>query len=292
MEPFELDNVDFLRVDGNDGDDQIVNNTSIIGVMNGLAGSDLILGGFGQDLITGGSGVDFIFGRSGNDVLLVDQDLGNDSPFVVAGEIIDGDSEDAIPSGDVCIQFDVDQVRDCELLADGGGIKDVLTWLRAIIVDPGEIQFDPLSPVFDPFLPAFPQPTPVLSVTEPSKLPFSASLDTGASPRSSIDSSTGTFAGSDPMDTNRDGRVSPADVLFVINRLASSDIAAEGLFQSDKWWVRETSDVDQDGIVRPLDALLVINYLATRKTKVSSFTDAPDSELEGESVDRVIGELF
>ena len=288
LEPFELENVDFARVDAGAGDDQVVNNTSITSVLNGLEDSDLIVGGFGQDLITGGAGVDFIFGRAGNDVLLVDQDLGNDSPFIEAGEIIDGDTEDAIPNGDVCVQFDADAVRNCELLGDGGGIKDVLTWLRGIIVDPSEIRFTPLSPVFDAFVPAFPDPVEILAVTEPSKLPFSASL-AATSPRAN-DATDQYFATYDPRDTNRDGRIGISDALFVINRLAAAD-SSEGLIKHVKWWIRETADVDNDGYIRVRDALLVINHLATPTGKLGSGEETPES-LSMETIDEVDVRLF
>ena len=51
-------------------------------------------------------------------------------------------------------------------------------------------------------------------------------------------------------DTNRDGRISPMDVLRIINALNSSN------FESD-----EELDVNLDGNVTPLDILIVINYL-------------------------------
>ena len=54
-----------------------------------------------------------------------------------------------------------------------------------------------------------------------------------------------------PMDVNRDGAVTPLDVLLIINYLnkARGDENEYAL------------DVSQDGYISPLDALMVINYL-------------------------------
>ena len=283
-EPFEVAGVEFLRIEGGDGDDQLVNRTVVTSVIDALGGSDTVLGGSGQDLLTGGDGIDFLFGRGGNDVLFTDQDLGNDTSLVDDGEIIDGGSETSIPTGDVCVQLGLDQIRNCELLSDGGGVKDVLTWLRAIIVAPGEIAFQPLHPTLDPFVPAFPSPVAPLGVTEPSKLPFAipdaaSSNNSARRPAQSVnvdswlDAVVSLMDAADPMDANRDGRISPADALFVINRLATLHLSAASELLWSERLAQTLADVNRNGSIEPRDALQVINYLAKTDTSQTSATE-------------------
>lgn len=311
-EPFEVGNVSFLRIEGGAGDDQLVNRTAVTSVINGLGGSDTMLGGSGQDLLTGGAGVDFLFGRGGNDVLFTDQDLGNDTPLIDDGEIIDGGSETSIPTGDVCIQLGLDQIRNCEVVSDGGGDKDVLTWLRAILVDPGEIAFQPLNPVLDPFVPAFPVPVAALGVTEPSKLPLSMLdsddpisdpsnlLNAAAITRSSVsaapfawtDSIVTLMASADPMDTNRDGKVSPADALFVINRLALLQPTAESEMDWREQMFRYSADVNRNGTIEPRDALKVINHLSKTDTSKSILLGKPVASEQSEGWGQAVDQIF
>lgn len=296
VEPFEVAGVEFLRIEGGDGDDQLVNRTSVTSVIDALDGSDTVLGGSGPDLLTGGAGVDFLFGRGGNDVLFTDQDLGDDTPLITAGEIIDGGTETSIPPGDVCVQLDLDQIRNCEVLGDGGGIKDVLTWLRAIIVAPDSIGFQPLSPVLDPFIPAFPSPASLLAVTEPSKLPLPSPppsplpnpapivaegefdsvepISDSTTVYSWMDSIASLLVAADPLDVNRDGRVSPLDALYVINNLAAGQSDVDTGRSWESRLRRATADVNRNGSIEPRDALRVINYLMVKTVTESS----PSSE--------------
>ncbi|MCA9140296.1 MAG: hypothetical protein KDB00_26175, partial [Planctomycetales bacterium] len=314
-EPFEVGGVEYLRIEGNAGDDQLVNRTSITSVINGLGGSDTMLGGSGQDLLTGGAGIDFLFGRGGNDVLFTDQDLGNDTPLIEDDEIIDGGSETSIPTGDVCVQLGLDEIRNCELLSDGGGNKDVLTWLRAILVDPGEIAFLPLHPVLDPFVPAFPIPVAELGVTEPSKLPLSAldsndpvdllaggeseappvdPVDNGATsaPYAWTDSIIQLMSSADPMDTNRDGKVSPLDALFVINQLALQRPSAESKLAWTQQMLRYSADVNRNGTIEPRDALNVINYLSKTDMSKSASAEQPFAAAQSEGWAQSVDHIF
>ncbi len=63
-----------------------------------------------------------------------------------------------------------------------------------------------------------------------------------------------------PGDTNGDGRITPLDVLLIIN-----DLNAFGSRQVARPPIREGVflDVNHDGVITPLDALLIINYLNT-----------------------------
>ncbi|OYP31134.1 dockerin type I domain-containing protein [Rhodopirellula sp. MGV] len=262
--PLEVSQVEFLRYSGGDGDDQLVNRTSVTSVIDGLDGSDIMIGGAGQDLLTGGAGVDYLFAADGDDVLFSDQELGQNVPVITDDEVLNGGS--ASSGGDVCVQHGADDIADCEVVGDGGGRKDVLTWLRAIFVDPDDIQFSDnfnfLNERLKPFFPAFPEPVAAIAVTEPSRLPF-ASLGSG-------DEDTTVEVPADFMDTNNDGTVSPSDALFVINQLAMMQVANGESTQGNL-----AADVNQDGVVDVRDALKVINYLAlTRANKGSAEGEA------------------
>ncbi|MDM4018092.1 dockerin type I domain-containing protein [Roseiconus lacunae] len=281
-EPMEISGVEFIRIAGEQGDDQLVNRTAVMSVIDGLAGNDIMFGGSGQDLLTGGSGVDLLYARDGNDILFSDQDLGSNTPDISDGEILDGGSENVIPLGDICIQHGADQIRTCEVVGDGGGEKDVLTWLRAIFIDPDVISFDPLHPALTPFLPAFPNPVPLLAVTEPSKLPLGA-LASEDFPTTPEDLSVA-------MDVNRDGAISPLDALSVINTLA---IMQAG--EAEPVEYRSAADVNGNGIVEPRDALMLINYLAVAKSQSEgSATASTNSDSDSwawlDSVDHIFGE--
>ncbi|MEO1615149.1 MAG: dockerin type I domain-containing protein [Planctomycetota bacterium] len=282
-EAIETANLEFLRIDSGAGDDQVVNRTNLTSVIDTLDGDDIVLGGTGQDLLTGGDGVDSLFGREGNDVLFTDQVLGSNAVTVDDGEIIDGGVEDSIPPGDTCVQFGLDSIRNCEIVGDGGGIKDVLTWLRGVFIDPRDVTFTPLSPVLDPFVPAFPAPAETLLVTEPSKLPMAAGLfsaprasgkDNGTAPsrdeKSQSAQATESWVslaverfGADPMDVNRDGRITPADALYVINLLGRGG-QSEDASDSDtrRRMLSGVPDANRDNLVTARDALVVINRLA------------------------------
>jgi hypothetical protein len=71
-----------------------------------------------------------------------------------------------------------------------------------------------------------------------------------------LDESSPTHAASTPLDTNRDGLVTPLDALLVINALnrISANVSQRDLAIAQM-------DVNGDGYLSPLDALLVINRL-------------------------------
>ncbi|MCC9603064.1 dockerin type I domain-containing protein [Stieleria sp. JC731] len=259
-EPLEISGVEFIRVEGGDGDDQLVNRTSVISVMDGLGGNDIMFGGSGQDLLTGGSGVDFLYARGGNDILFTDQDLGSNAEETTDGEIIDGGSEAFIPLGDVCIQHGTDQIRNCEVVGDGGGEKDVITWLRAIFIDPNVISFSPLHPSLTPFAPAFPNPVAALAVTEPSKLPLAPSPGSTSPP-----SEEDPVILANSTDVNGDGTVSPTDALVVINLLSIGQSGESSLYETNP-----SADVNGNGTIEPRDALMVINYLSVAEALSSA----------------------
>ena len=62
------------------------------------------------------------------------------------------------------------------------------------------------------------------------------------------------FTDLQPLDVNRDGFVSPLDVLVIINQLNLLEARTALVFHNQY-------DVNQDGFLSPIDALLVINYL-------------------------------
>ena len=85
---FDLDDVDWIYFEGNDGDDTLVNLAAIpteahggfgddrleggdaSDTLLGDAGRDVLLGFGGRDVLEGGSGHDSLYGGTGNDTLL------------------------------------------------------------------------------------------------------------------------------------------------------------------------------------------------------------------------------
>ncbi|QDV81290.1 dockerin type I domain-containing protein [Planctomycetes bacterium TBK1r] len=255
LEPFGIANVELVRIDGNGGDDQISTQTPTLGTLNGGEGSDTLYGGFNQDLLTGGPGVDFLFGGAGNDVLISDQDFGSDTPLITDGEVLNGGSETSLTPGDVCVQLGVDNIISCEAFEDGGGIKDVLTWLRGVILPAGSVNFaDPNNPFLLPFVPVRPNPAPLLAVTELSQIPSLVANTNNSQPKTR-------HQDFDPADVNQDGLVSARDALIIINhvaRMQNSDASGEQLLSA----ANRSMDVNGNGAIEPSDALMVINELA------------------------------
>lgn len=142
--PFEIANVEALRVQGGDGDDTIVNNTAAFTLLEGQGGNDTIIGGPQADVIYGGGGVDRLYGLDGGDFLFPDHDFNGtvngvltiaDGDFSAGGNplIFPGDS--AIPLNNPGVPAaNLDTVCGIETLIDGGAQKDVLTWLNAQIL--------------------------------------------------------------------------------------------------------------------------------------------------------------
>src|SRR5262245_28567071 len=69
QDSFNTADVDSLLVDGQDGNDIIVNNTSLKSTLLGGAGDDIILGGKGDDFVLAGEGNDFVMAGEGNDTV-------------------------------------------------------------------------------------------------------------------------------------------------------------------------------------------------------------------------------
>lgn len=253
LEPIEIDAVEGLRADGGGGNDQIGNLSVATAVLNGQAGNDDILGGDGRDLLTGGEGLDQMFGGGDDDFLFSDQNLGDQSVLLSDSEILNGGGQATASPGDVCVQFGADFIRDCETIGDGGGEKDVLSWLRGIFVDPNSISTNPLaSTALIDFKGLSGTPKTLASVTEPSQIPFNAApttlaITTPPSPE---------YA---PTDVNRDGVISPHDALLVINFLAKSQAAG---VSGEQLLANAALDVNRNGTVEPRDALMVVNQLA------------------------------
>ena len=256
--PFEIDSVEQLRIDGNGGDDQISTQTATLGTLNGGDGNDAILGGSAQDLLTGGAGVDFLYGSFGEDVLITDQDFGSNAQLITDGEVLNGGAQD-----DVCIQLGLDDIILCEVVGDGGGRKDVLTWLRGIFIDP---QIDLENPngenadLLIPFEPVKPDPVALDSVSEPSQVPYALNASNGGNavihPRPIIQ-----LPRFEATDVNQDGLISVRDALVVINYLGSQQFASSAgaeLSRADR-----SKDVNGNGVIEPLDALMVINRIAS-----------------------------
>ena len=279
--PFEIDDVEFVRVDGFGGDDQIVNKTSAQGVLNGGDGNDILVGGSDSDLITGGAGIDAVFGCEGNDILLPDHHFGDNAPdplIATDGELIDGGPEDSLSPGDVAIQLGEDFVNDIESLGDGGGLKNALTWIRAIFIPLGSITFDGTSSLVEAFGRALTDPPGLnrdnlFDETDDVVAPVPPQANAATSMLMTIHNDVL------PSDVNGDGNVSALDALVVINQLARDQAGTSG--EGEPSFSYHFPDVNGDGRATALDALLVINTLQRRAT--TSQTRGPEGETESES---------
>lgn len=271
LDPIELENVELIRVDGNGGDDQISTQTPTLGTLNGGGGSDTVAGGNLQDLLTGGAGIDSLFGGAGNDVLISDQDFGSTDITIEGQEILNGGTQPNLMPGDVCMQYGADTVIDCEVLGDGGADKDVLTWLRAILIPLVPFEFDGTDDILIPFEPVSQSPVAAAAVTEPSQIPSSSLATTNASPPLVAVQQPNPEA----VDVNRDGAITALDALVVINHVArmQAGASAEQTLSEDDI----SKDVNGNGTIEPSDALMIINQIA-RNSATSG---------EGESIDDV-----
>ncbi|MEM6468730.1 MAG: dockerin type I domain-containing protein [Planctomycetota bacterium] len=251
IEPFQVSDVEELRVDGGLGNDEISVNTAARTALNGEDGDDDIIGGSGTDLLTGGPGIDRLFGGDGDDVILSDRTIGSTDNFQTDGEILSGGPEDSLSPGDVCIQLGLDQIVNCETIVDGGGIKGVLTWLRGVFVsaEEAEVALDDFDGLETP-------PQSLNAVTEPSQVPSVVPTNNqgGGNPRPTR------------LDVNQSGQVTSLDALQVINYLARMPLpnGEQGGFEVDL-----LKDVNGNGTVEPLDALIVINFLARSQQQPS-----------------------
>jgi Ca2+-binding RTX toxin-like protein len=81
-----------VHVEGGDGNDTIVNDTSLISVLRGGKGNDAIKGGSAADLMEGGLGSDVLEGRGGNDQLYANTKGGTDSDL--ATDVLKGGNGD------------------------------------------------------------------------------------------------------------------------------------------------------------------------------------------------------
>ncbi len=287
LEPIETDNVEFVRIDGLAGDDQISVRHDAKSVINGGEGADDLLGGVAEDALAGGPDVDRLFGRGGNDVLFSDRNFGTDENFDEDGEFLDGGDQSNLNPGDICVQRGVDEVRSCEVLVDGGAVKDVLTWLRAVIVADVTISFDGDNEQLAQFGPIKDPGVPLLETTEHSSL-----SPTGAAPGTGGGTAGGGIGGGEPAtpqrgegevvyDVNRDGYVTALDALRIINRMNAIDASGEsvGVTGSESGTLQD-EDVNADGMISALDALMVINLLNASEAEgepiVSSWSSAVD----------------
>jgi len=126
---FEISDVQFIDMRGEAGNDTLVNNTAVPSQLGGGSGDDVLSGGSARDVLFGGGGVDALFGNDGNDFGFTD--LAVDGSEVFA----DGDLFHGGAGIDQLVQTGaLDLIISAEILCDGGGTKDVLTWLTGVTV--------------------------------------------------------------------------------------------------------------------------------------------------------------
>jgi hypothetical protein len=220
------------------------------------------VGGDNADLLVGGNGVDALFGRGGDDWLFSDLD-GNGVSFPLPGEVLDGGANITAVPGDSAAQSGLDFVSRVETLADGGAVKDVVTWLMARIVS-----------------------SSVLTLQQACTALFNAgcSVCSGGSVQgvSAVSSShNAEFA----YDVNQDKDITPLDALLIINDLnAKGARATDGSGEDPLPTSRYKTDTNNDGYIAPIDVLLVINYLNGREAAINTLGEgeAAAGEAEGE----------
>jgi hypothetical protein len=135
--PFEVNDVEFIKGRGLAGNDDIINDTPARSLLEGNAGNDILVGGPDIDILAGGGGQDYLSSRGGNDFLFADVDLLSTSSGIIIdddaagqGDFVDGGANtDSAAQRGPC-----DRVDNIEgTLIDGGGQKNVITWLQAQI---------------------------------------------------------------------------------------------------------------------------------------------------------------
>jgi Ca2+-binding RTX toxin-like protein len=241
----------------------LVNDTDVRALIAGFGGNDILVGGSNTDLLFGGAGVDALFGRGGNDYLFSDVDPVGTS-YTDDGDLLNGGG-----GTNSAAQVGLDViVRINGTLADGGGTKDVLTWLRARITkDPQALREEAFGVFGCPA--TYVPPVPVMAVT-------CSSCSGGGEPESPLLQNP-----ANPLDVNADGKITPLDALLVINHLnqpKDGEAEASSTSPSTSFY----GDVSGDRVISPIDVLLLINWLNSTRTAVET-GEGEAAEVVGQS---------
>jgi hypothetical protein len=261
--PVEVANVSCLHLWGGTGDDVLVNDTDMRALIAGFGGNDILVGGGDTDLLFGGAGVDALFGRAGDDYLFSDMDPIGTS-YTDDGDLLNGGT-----GMNSAAQVGLDViVRINGTLADGGGTKDVLTWLMARITkNPQALRAEAFGAFGCPA--TYVPPAPVAAVT-------CTSCGGGGEPEGPLLQNP-----DNPLDVNADGMVTPLDALLVINHLnqpQDGEAEASSASPSTSFF----GDVSGDDVISPIDVLLLVNWLNFSRTAVEA-GEGEAAEVAGQS---------
>lgn len=195
---FAADQVNEIVFQGGDGDDLLVNDTSVRVVARAGAGDDVLLGGGGDDILLGGTGNDLILGGGGNDQVFAGPGVNtaislaptpDDSPADTETQSADeSNSESSTETNDSVENEQVDEANDVQqadaptaeapVEDDAVGDEETATPI-AVIAEPvpEEIEFsEPCMAEPEP-LPVGEEATPVAELDQPVDLEASAEGD-------------------------------------------------------------------------------------------------------------------
>ncbi len=216
--------------------EDLIFGTILADEINGLGGNDTIQGDAGNDILEGGTGDDLLFGEKGNDRL-----FGNEGNDQVQG----GDGDDLL-SGDL---------GDDVLFGQSGRDRFLLTLTTGTdTINDFQVKNDLL------------QISPSLNLTNSDQLRAKITKNgsvIGGGLFSEITLSSENivtlihdqplteanfvFKTSDlPWNVNQNEKISPTDVIFLLNRLGSTS--------------NPTADLNNDGIISQLDAIAVLSH--------------------------------
>ncbi len=272
--PFSVSGVECLHLIGGNGADNIINNAKIPSLIEGNNGRDILVGSSETDIIFGGAGVDALLGRGGDDFLFADIELvfmGSQPVGVLTsndpmglGDLINGG-----PGVNSAAQLGAaDIIRSITgTLLDGGGQKDVFTWLRvqALPLNPTNLQilidraFDAVDCDFGPTTIAEPEAASV-----PLNLLHNPLQNT---------------------DVDGDGITTTNDVRTLISHLVTGGAASEAPGSRYAWF----PDTSNDGRVNTRDILTVLSAVLRGENR-TPYDD--DAETAGNTaIDAVFSDL-
>jgi Ca2+-binding RTX toxin-like protein len=266
------------RLYAGEGDDLLIGHAGA-DYLQGAAGNDLLYGGWGNDTLLGSDGNDYLdggahhdklYGGTGNDALTG----GGGSDRLTGG--LDDDFLIGGPGGDRFfgqygrnlllgyLRDDTFTQGPADLRVTGLAASDPQLAAANALFAAWVANADPWADAEALFASPAPAALPLAApLPEAAPLPQSAPLPQAAPvalPSTSIEPSLDGAL----YDVNGDGRVTPQDVLFVVNALNSANSttqtdAAETGDATGAAVDRLAGDINQDGQLTPLDALLVVN---------------------------------
>jgi hypothetical protein len=265
--PLEIANVELLQVFGGNGDDLIANHTSTPSLLQGMEGSDIMVGGSSTDVLVAGGGPDALYGNEGSDFLLADLKL---ISIDVSPQLdVTVETQIKVANGDLVLGnlgkgneidpgvFDEgvalvnpgggnpDNIDEVESVFENGAIKGVWSWLRAQFPIPSPQSLQDLAER------AIRQ---LLVVSGAVDIAPSNPMVQLLSANSNHDIRDVQGEQLNVLDVNADGAVTARDVLSLI-----SELNRGGGGRLDE--ANSRFDTNQDGYLTPSDVLFVIRTI-------------------------------